>query len=494
MKDSFYFYTFLLALTLFRIAYAGWFELSLDEAYYWLWAQNLDLSYYDHPPMVAYLLALTGWLGESERIVRLSAILCGTGITWFVYMIASEVFNDRRIGLVSAVLINLTPIFAIGSLIITPDAPLCLFWAASLYCGLKIIDTQRPIWWLALGVSFGLALLSKYNAALFAPSIFLFLLVSTENRHWLFRKEPYLAFALSMLIFSPVVYWNHLREWTSFKFQLAHGFDSGSFDIVGKLKDSAEFWGGQVGAYGLFLFLFFIIAAFGIGRLGLKDKRDDYLYLAFMSAPMFLFFIVNSLRTSMEGNWSITAYIAAICATAGYVAIKADRIGDTASRWLKGGFGFSAIFAGLLIIYAHIQIVEPVLPMPQKLEISRRVYGWTTLANESDKRIKDMGENAFIIAARYQISTLLTFYTAGHREAYITTGKGRFSYLGSLDHLPGANALYVVETHRADLAQMSAHFDKVEPDGKIRIERHGELIREFSFYRCYNYHGGLIEI
>ncbi len=494
MKQNFYFITFLLALTLFRIAYAGWFELSLDEAYYWLWAQHPDLSYYDHPPMVAWLIALTGWLPESERAVRLSAILCGAGVTWFVYLIASDIFNSRAVGFATAVLINLTPIFSLGSLLITPDAPLCLFWAASLYCGLRLIDTQEPRWWYAIGLCFGLAMLSKYNAALFAPSLLLYMLFSAENRYWLFRKEPYLAFALSMIVFSPVIIWNHQRDWLSFKFQFAHGFDAGSFDIVEKLKDFAEFWGGQAGLYGLFLFFFFIVAAFGIGRLGLKDKRDDYLYLSIMSAPMILFFLINSARTSMEGNWSITAYIAAITATAGYVAIKADRGSDNAGRWWKSGFGFAAIIAALLIVYSHIQIVDPVLPMPKKYEISRRIFGWKILAAESDKRLDGLGEKAFIVTPRYQISTLLTFYTEGHREAYITNGKGRFGYLGSVDHLPGANALYVVETSRTNLKQISAHFDRVEPDGNVIIERRGELIREFSFFRCYNYKGGLIEI
>ena len=29
-------------------------QLHFDETYYWVWSKNLQLSYYDHPPMIAY--------------------------------------------------------------------------------------------------------------------------------------------------------------------------------------------------------------------------------------------------------------------------------------------------------------------------------------------------------------------------------------------------------------------------------------------------------
>lgn len=48
--------------------YASWFLLSLlqaattglfdDEAYYWVYSQYLDWGYFDHPPMIAWLIKL----------------------------------------------------------------------------------------------------------------------------------------------------------------------------------------------------------------------------------------------------------------------------------------------------------------------------------------------------------------------------------------------------------------------------------------------------
>ena len=63
---------------LLRLAFSGAVDLLPEEAYYWNYAQHLDIGYVDHPPMIAWLIALsTGLLGHSEFAVRLPAIVCG---------------------------------------------------------------------------------------------------------------------------------------------------------------------------------------------------------------------------------------------------------------------------------------------------------------------------------------------------------------------------------------------------------------------------------
>ena len=45
-------------LALLRLLSAWKFPLSGDEAYYWEWSRRLALSYVDHPPLVAWTIAL----------------------------------------------------------------------------------------------------------------------------------------------------------------------------------------------------------------------------------------------------------------------------------------------------------------------------------------------------------------------------------------------------------------------------------------------------
>jgi len=63
-------------MTAFRIAVASHIPLTEDEAYYWAWSLHPALGYVDHPPMVAWLIALTAPLGRSELAIRFPFILC----------------------------------------------------------------------------------------------------------------------------------------------------------------------------------------------------------------------------------------------------------------------------------------------------------------------------------------------------------------------------------------------------------------------------------
>ena len=47
-----------------------------DRLYYWCWSRDLQLSYYDHPPMVAYMIrASTELFGNGIFAIRLPAVL-----------------------------------------------------------------------------------------------------------------------------------------------------------------------------------------------------------------------------------------------------------------------------------------------------------------------------------------------------------------------------------------------------------------------------------
>ena len=63
------------AFTAVRLAVAPTFGLGTDEAHYVLYAKFLDLSYFDHPPLVGWTHALFYYtLGTNEFLARLPAM------------------------------------------------------------------------------------------------------------------------------------------------------------------------------------------------------------------------------------------------------------------------------------------------------------------------------------------------------------------------------------------------------------------------------------
>jgi len=105
------FILFLVITTIFRLVIGRYFPLIGDESFYWLWSKHLDLSYVDHPPMIAYYIkGLTLIFGDTEFAIRFGAVLLVTLITILVYRIGKELFGSKA-GIMSAIIFNLTPIF-----------------------------------------------------------------------------------------------------------------------------------------------------------------------------------------------------------------------------------------------------------------------------------------------------------------------------------------------------------------------------------------------
>src|SRR5215211_5163213 len=182
------------ALVVLRLVAAAWTPLTLDEAYYWMWSKHLAGGYYDHPPMVAYVIrAGTIIAGDTELGVRLVSMLLALPMSFAVYQTAGILLGGRRVAATATILLNVTLMAAVGTLIVTPDAPLLVASSFVLFFLAKVLETGRGVWWLAVGMAVGAALLSKYTALFFGPAILIWLIAVPKLRRWLISPWPYLG-------------------------------------------------------------------------------------------------------------------------------------------------------------------------------------------------------------------------------------------------------------------------------------------------------------
>ena len=160
------------ALVALRLVAAAFTPLTFDEAYYWMWSKHLAGGYYDHPPMVAFVIrAGTLIAGDSEFGVRLVSILLALPMSFAIYRSTEILFDGTRTAASATILLNVTLMAAVGTLIVTPDAPLLVAASFVLFFLAKVLETGRGVWWLAVGAASGCALLSKYTAMFFGPAI-----------------------------------------------------------------------------------------------------------------------------------------------------------------------------------------------------------------------------------------------------------------------------------------------------------------------------------
>jgi 4-amino-4-deoxy-L-arabinose transferase-like glycosyltransferase len=82
-------------LLLLRAVMAAQLPLSADEAYYWLWSLHPAAGYFDHPPMIAWLIrAGTTLFGATPLGVRFAGIVLSLPASWFVWRAAVLVLKD----------------------------------------------------------------------------------------------------------------------------------------------------------------------------------------------------------------------------------------------------------------------------------------------------------------------------------------------------------------------------------------------------------------
>src|SRR3954467_14656098 len=206
----------ILALVLLRLVAAAFTPITFDEAYYWMWSKHLAGGYYDHPPMVALVIRLgTLIAGDTELGVRLVSILLSLPMSWAVYEATWVLFGGRRVAATAAILLNVTLMAAVGTLIVTPDAPLLVASSFVLFSCAKVLQTGRGGWWLAVGLAVGAAMLSKYTALFFGPAILIWLVSVAKLRRWFASPWLYLGGLVAAAVFAPVILWNADHQWVS---------------------------------------------------------------------------------------------------------------------------------------------------------------------------------------------------------------------------------------------------------------------------------------
>ncbi|MDQ5920911.1 MAG: hypothetical protein QG673_967 [Pseudomonadota bacterium] len=296
----------LIGIVALNIFFNGQFQLHYDEAYYWVWAHNLSWSYFDHPPMIAYMIRLTSWFGHQELFVRLSAIITTTITILAIYGLAKRMFGVK-VANIAVLLAIACPLIEGVFFVMTIDSPLLMFWSLTLYTFYIGVFENRAKFIYFSGVLAGCGLLSKYTAAIIFPGLFLFLLTSREYRYFLVKKEIYLAFILAMLVFSPVIFWNYQHHWVSFAYQFNHGVNT-SLEI--NQQSFGDYWGGSALVAGPILFVAMLYYSFRYLVRNLINPKLAFLFWSYVFG--LIFFAYFSLFKHTEANWTAPIYISAI--------------------------------------------------------------------------------------------------------------------------------------------------------------------------------------
>ncbi len=418
-------------------------DLAQDEAHYWDWSRHLDWSYYSKGPLVAYLIwascALVGPWSESHTgnlmfAVRLPAVLCGTLLLTSLYLLTVQVFGRPRLALgVLAVALTL-PLIAAGSSLMTIDSPYCCCWGWALVLGYQALRGSRWAWPLA-GLVVGVGILAKYTMVLFVPSLGLFLLATPEYRRLLLRPGFWVLAVVGALCCFPIVMWNIQHDWVGLKHVIGlSGFLSQATTTEPKIHwlGPLVYLGSQCVLLLVYWFIAWAIAMIWANPLREADSGKRYLW--WMSAPMFLCFLVFSLKNGGgELNWPVTAYLSGLVLAVAWLESRFVVARDT-NKWihviLLGWICLIGLTLGVVMHQSEwarpllLWLAKPTEENPYRLrnlDPTCRLRGWRTLAAEIDRLRRDYrarGIELVLAGDNWSLPGEIGVYCEGHPQVY----------------------------------------------------------------------------
>lgn len=206
---------FLVLFFIVNVLQAFFTEIANDEAYYWMFSQHLAWGYFDHPPMVAVMIAAGYSIFQNELGVRLATIflmLASLILMW--RLLPEENRATRKSQWVFVAIVAASPLLQIYAFVTTPDVPLIFFSVLFLSVFKRFLENETWQNTVLLGFIMAAMAYSKYHGAL----VVFFALLA--NPKLLLKSKIYVAGGVALLLLIPHFLWQYQHNFVTFAYHL----------------------------------------------------------------------------------------------------------------------------------------------------------------------------------------------------------------------------------------------------------------------------------
>lgn len=499
-------------------------ELGNDEVYYITYALYPDLSHFDHPPMLGWIIQLftLNLTFDAEGWIRMGALVLGTLTTLLIYLIGKEI-GDKESGWYAALLYTFSLYgFVITGIFMMPDSPQVFFWMLGIFLIIKYINhgsdnelntidkheqglidkdsyNAKKYLLLLAGLAIGLSLLSKYTSIFVLIGLFIWFV---KHRYFLKNWYIWVSALLALACFLPVIIWNIDNDFISFTF---HTDRVEVKDQVFRFGSFATEIAGQILYNNPIPFVIIVAAIMHFLKGKLQTRNDTGLMLVLIALPLIVIFLGISLFRSTLPHWTGPAYLTLIPLAALWIRMKTKtgKSGKVFPRPIIYSATFLVIVISLALSQLNYNIFfsKGINPETGKRlgmkDITLDMYGWKQLDHEFEKlyqndlSAKKVDSNVVILSHRWFPAANLDYYVAKpsgirvmtmaplertHKFAWITNSRGGYKI--------GMDAYFISSSYDfMDPNLLYAEYFTISDPDTIPIYRQSLLVKYFYVWK-----------
>lgn len=458
----------------------------MDEAYYWMWGQHPGLSYFDHPPLQAWLLGLSDLLfGRSLVALRWMtfATLAGTFYVYHLWAKRLAGENWQTLWWPGIVIYLASPTFGYFTSLAFHDYLLIFLLLLSGHFFLNfLVDVDEGkdgrLRDLYLGAIFlGLATLTKYNGMFLGLGLGAYILWRPSLRRLVRNPHVWVAALISIGMQAPVLYWNWSTGFASFNFHLNTRHSAGWLSEM-RLETFLDFPVASAVLVGPFLIPVFWKFFTGRHETRFENVAKGLAIWTFWLST--LVFVYVSLYDWVFWWWNLTAYVLVL-------PFAARHMGQ---RWL---FYAHVIFGALVQLYLIISVtILPLSFFHGTVDWRQtRLYGWEELRDQLTI-YRDRYRPDFIASDGPDLSSVAGFALDDPKVTAITDRTTQFTYWFDKEAHRGKDALIVLFKSE-NPAFVASQFERLTHLGSTEVSRFGYFITGFEFYWAENYQPRAVE-
>ncbi len=489
-----------------KILPAALIELGNDEVYYWTYALFPDWSHFDHPPMVGLTIQLftLNLTLTSEFFIRLGSLVMSSANIVLLFRIVQRIYSTEA-ARISSLLFTASVYFnIICGLFILPDTPQIFFVMMALYYGLPAITASNyskgdSLKIILFGIFTGLAFLSKYHSLFLWFGFGLYILF--HDRSWLKRPALYISVLFTLVVMTPVIFWNINNNFISFTF---HESRVGLFNSPIRPDSFLQFNLGQFFYQNPVLFVIYILTLISLFKKRKNGLSATDKLLLYLSLPLILIFTLSSMFKDTLPHWTGPSFIGLIILSSEWLREKL-----TVSR--KKVINTLIVANALIVLTLFLGIIQinyGLLYPPSRVEgpkdlgtkdITLDMYGWHQAGLKFQQFLKKEGiedrdfDKVKIISNNWFPAANMDFYIAHPLKIDLLVSgtlekTHKYYWINKTRQIKEGDKIFYITSSQYFNApeKLPVKVDRIVPMDTIQIERNGQPVKNLFVYELMN--------